>query len=179
VERGMGMYPQEYISYLAHFHGDRDYFECHEILEDYWKHVDPGNKDSIWVGLIQLAVSCYHHRRGNFNGAKRTLEKSLKIFSLQDGSLTNLGLDKQLLIQILKERLPIIEKEKAYTSFNLPLCNPLLIEDCIKTSEKKGFTWENVSDLTNISLVHRHKLRDRTSVINNRSLAIKNRRDNK
>ncbi|MEH7501602.1 DUF309 domain-containing protein, partial [Neobacillus drentensis] len=29
------MYPTEYIQFLAHFHGDRDYFECHELLEDY------------------------------------------------------------------------------------------------------------------------------------------------
>ncbi|MFZ3196347.1 MAG: DUF309 domain-containing protein, partial [Bacillus mycoides] len=27
------MYPTEYIQFLIHFHGDYDYFECHEILE--------------------------------------------------------------------------------------------------------------------------------------------------
>ena len=31
------MYPTEYIQFLIHFHGDYDYFECHEILEEYWK----------------------------------------------------------------------------------------------------------------------------------------------
>lgn len=31
------MYPTEYIQFLIHFHGDYDYFECHEILEGYWK----------------------------------------------------------------------------------------------------------------------------------------------
>ncbi|PAD68333.1 hypothetical protein CHH83_14265, partial [Bacillus sp. 7586-K] len=31
------MYDQEYIDFLVHFHCDRDYFECHEILEEHWK----------------------------------------------------------------------------------------------------------------------------------------------
>lgn len=31
------MYPAEYLEYLVYFHADRDYFECHEILEEYWK----------------------------------------------------------------------------------------------------------------------------------------------
>ena len=63
-------FPQKYIEYLVHFHGDRDYFECHEILEEYWKKIDNGNKESIWVGLIQLAVANYHHRRKNLTVPK-------------------------------------------------------------------------------------------------------------
>lgn len=31
------MYPEAYIEYLAEFHGSRDYFECHELLEEHWK----------------------------------------------------------------------------------------------------------------------------------------------
>ena len=27
-------FPLKYIDFLVHFHGDRDYFECHEILEE-------------------------------------------------------------------------------------------------------------------------------------------------
>jgi uncharacterized protein len=172
------MYPEEYISYLAHFHGDRDYFECHEILEDYWKHIDPYNKDSIWVGFIQLAVFNYHYRRSNLNGAKKTLEKALKIFSLHSNSLTNFGLDQQLLLSLLEERLSRLKEEKVYKSFDLPFCDSLLIEECIKASKIKGFTWGNPSDLANKNIVHKHKLRDRTSVIQQRYLSLKDRKGN-
>jgi predicted metal-dependent hydrolase len=172
------MYPKEYVEFLAYFHGNRDYFECHEILEDYWKNVEPSNKDSVWVGLIQLAVSSYHHRRANFNGAKRTLEKAAKIFSLNEGSLVDLGLDKQSFFLLLKERLSAIQKEIGYTSFDLPISDPLLVAKCIETSKKKGFTWGNKSDMTKLSIIHKHKMRDRTYVIQERNLALKNRKGN-
>jgi predicted metal-dependent hydrolase len=166
------LYPKEYLQFLVHFHGDRDYFECHEILEDYWKRTDTGNKESIWVGLILLAVSAYHHRRGNFIGAKRTLEKARNIFSAQEGALTGLGLDGPLLQSLLKGRLEVLQSGESYQSFNLPISDPVLLELCIKNCEKEGFSWGNVSDMTNASLVHRHKLRDRTSVIEERNQAL-------
>ena len=87
------MYPSEYIQFLAHFHGDRDYFECHELLEDYWKKTDSRNKNSIWVGFILLSVSLYHHRRNNFSGAQRTLATAIKFFELQPDTLTKLGVN--------------------------------------------------------------------------------------
>lgn len=34
------LYPTAYIKYLFHFHTDRDYFECHELLEEHWKQYD-------------------------------------------------------------------------------------------------------------------------------------------
>jgi len=49
-----------------------EFFECHEILEAAW--LDASGDDKIFLqGLIQLAVSFYHLRRGNFTGAGRLL----------------------------------------------------------------------------------------------------------
>ncbi|GHH98130.1 DUF309 domain-containing protein [Neobacillus kokaensis] len=163
------MYPQEYIEFLIHFHGDRDYFECHEILEDYWKDIDPGNKDSIWVGLILLAVSTYHHRRGNFKGAKRTLEKAIKIVQSHNAILPRLGFKESDFIHLLDSRLRMIESNQTYFSFSLPITDPQLIELCLNTCHQQGFEWGKDSDLTNDHLIHRHKLRDRTSVIEERN----------
>lgn len=170
------MYPKEYIQFLVHFHGDRDYFECHEILEEYWKEKDPGNKSSIWVGLILLAVSCYHHRRGNYSGAQRTLEKAMNIFEEELGSTLQLGLEHGLLIRLLTEHLQNIKNEKPYTSFNLPISDRNLLESCRMNCEQKGFLWGAASNLANLDIVHRHKLRDRTSVIEERNTAIKIKR---
>jgi len=173
------LYPKPYIQYLVHFHGDRDYFECHEILEDYWKRTDRKNKQSIWVGLIQLAVSCYHHRRGNFLGAKKTLEKALEIFKNEDALSTTLGVNGQWFLAQLDDRLAAIHNQKPYVSFNCPNADPELCQQCILSCKKSGFKWCSPSNLGNDALVHRHKLRDRSSVIQTRKKALTMRKGNK
>jgi predicted metal-dependent hydrolase len=120
------LYPSEYIDFLAHYHGDRDYFECHELLEDYWKKVDSRNKDSIWVGFILLSVSAYHHRRSNFSGAERTLIKALKIFELQADLLTKFGLNKVDFSHLLNKQISALQNGASYRSISLPLCDPVL-----------------------------------------------------
>lgn len=166
------MYPNDYIQYLIHFHGDRDYFECHEILEEYWKQTEPRNKESIWVGLILLAVSAYHHRRGNFSGARRTLEKAEKIFEQNTKSLSAVGLESHQLFSLVTQRLEEIQASIPYRSFSLPISDPLLLKQCSDICEEQGIVWGNESDLSNNGLVHRHKLRDRSSVIEERNKAI-------
>ncbi|MBV7507193.1 DUF309 domain-containing protein [Bacillus sp. sid0103] len=170
------MYPSEYIQFLAHFHGDRDYFECHELLEDYWKKIDSRNKDSIWVGLILMSVSLYHHRRYNFSGAKRTLIKAIKIFELQPDSLTKLGLQNVELLHLLNGLLSALEKGESYQSVSLPISDKALAELSRRTCEQKGFIWGRESDLKNKSIIDRHKLRDRTSIIEERQQSLKMRK---
>ena len=170
-------FPQEYIDYLVHFHGDRDYFECHEILEDYWKKIDNRNKESIWVGLIQLAVANYHHRRKNFNGAQRTLEKSLNILTLHEEQLKTLGIHSTILFQQIKQQLLNMKKKQPYCSYHFPLISQKLITLCIERSQQLGLTWCSSSNLQDLDLIHRHLKRDRTDVINERKRAILNKRN--
>ncbi|NRD80628.1 DUF309 domain-containing protein [Bacillus sp. BRMEA1] len=169
------MYPTAYLQYLVHFHGDRDYFECHEILEEHWKESDAGNKESIWVGLILLAVSAYHHRRNNFNGAERTLDKAISIFSSKEKDLPDFGLDGHQLLHLLTERQAAIKASAPYVSIHLPIVDSVLLELCRNNCEAGGFPWGSHSDMTNSHIVHRHKLRDRSDVIaeRNRALQIK------
>jgi predicted metal-dependent hydrolase len=35
-------YPQAYVAYLAEFYGSRNFFECHEIMEEYWNSLAAG-----------------------------------------------------------------------------------------------------------------------------------------
>lgn len=170
------LYPSEYIHFLAHFHGDRDYFECHELLEDYWKKTDSRNKDSIWVGFILLSVSLYHHRRKNFSGAKRTLAKAIKIFELQPDSITKLGITPVGLIHLLHEQLSSLQKGESYRSISIPIWDTSLTELAKKTCEQKGFIWGNQSDMTNKFIIDRHKLRDRTSIVQERLKSLKTRK---
>ncbi|WP_419956232.1 DUF309 domain-containing protein [Neobacillus niacini] len=172
------MYPAQYIEFLAHFNGDRDYFECHEILEEYWKESNDKSKDSTWVGFILLAVSRYHHRRRNFNGAKRTLEKAIKIFSGHDRELNLLGLDCDLIFPLLTKLLAQAANEESYQTITLPISDPLLLEACIKECENKGFNWGQESNFDDESIIHRHMLRDRTDVIKERMKALMNKKGN-
>ncbi|WP_428908981.1 DUF309 domain-containing protein [Niallia sp. Krafla_26] len=169
-------FPQEYIHFLVHFHGDRDYFECHEILEDYWKKVDSGNKESIWVGLIQLAVSNYHHRRGNFAGAKRTLEKSAYILSKNKEKLEELGIEATILLQEIDDHLARIDSLKPYNSYSLPLSHEL-VSLCARRSKELGLAWGSNSNMEDHDVVHRHMRRDRSPVIEERQQALKNKRN--
>lgn len=171
----MSKYPISYIQFLSHFHGDRDYFECHEILEEYWKATDAGNKKSIWVGFILLAVSNYHYRRKNFPGAIRTLEKAYSIFSHEHSHLTKLGIDHEALIKVLSTRENRLKQNAPYTSFNLPISDPVLISLCQEECKENGFKWCSNSDPNNLELIHRHASRDRSDVILDRKMALEER----
>lgn len=173
------MVPKAFIQYLVHFHGDRDYFECHEVLEEYWKEVDPGNKSSIWVGFIQLAVSSYHYRRGNFSGALRTHNKSAEILHEQLRNCTDLGINHTKLMKLMEERKSRIVSYQPYRSIYLPINNPDLLEQCMEECERQNLVWGNVSNDLDKSLVNKHVTRDRSEVILERKKAIEERANKK
>jgi uncharacterized protein len=168
----MSKYPKSYIQYLAHFHGDRDYFECHEILEEYWKATDTGNKSSIWVAFILLAVSNYHYRRKNFAGAKRTLKKAQEIFNHAPAGCQRLGIEPEALSELLKKRERSLNGFIPYTSINLPIADPELLKLCQQECKENGFQWGSRSDLNNEELINRHSSRDRSEVITERKMAL-------
>jgi uncharacterized protein len=174
----MEMIPEAFIQYLVHFHGDRDYFECHEILEDFWKETDPGNKNSVLVGFIQLAVSNYHYRRGNFSGALRTLEKSAKILSAEKESCEDFAINHPKLMKLIMEQRDAIQTQNPYKSRNLPISNKNLINKCQRECEKQGVVWGGKSNLLDESLINRHSIRDRTNVILERKNALDKRKNN-
>lgn len=43
------------------------FFEAHEVLEDVWNAAAEGDR-LFWQGIIQVAVGCCHHQRGNVAG---------------------------------------------------------------------------------------------------------------
>ncbi|MGO4888275.1 DUF309 domain-containing protein [Anaerobacillus sp. MEB173] len=157
------MYPKAYIEYLVYFHGSRDYFECHEVLEEHWKSENPPQRK--WVGLIQLAVALYHHRRGNLGGALRMMHSSLQILENEPASLLSLGIDRNQLLATMKDRKKEIESAADYAPFNIPLTNTQLIEHCRELCSKKGYTWGELTVEKDPFLIHKHRLRDRTDVI--------------
>jgi predicted metal-dependent hydrolase len=170
------LYPKAYLDYLYHFHCDRDYFECHEVLEEYWKEKDASEREVHWVGLIQIAVGLYHQRRGNFNGASRMLQNASRILGNEAVAIEALGLDSGQLVKLLEERIVCVTKHEPYVSMNLPIVDPDLQLSCDAMAISGGKVWGAASDLHDGSLVNRHTLRDRSDVIAERQRQLELRK---
>lgn len=167
----MGRYPEAYVEFLAHFHATRDFFECHELLEEYWKEETSPERKGLWHGLIQVAVGLYHERRGNLKGAKQMLSSAIQRLSQTDTKPS--GLQTDLLLKQLQAR---IDKLSApYEDLDLPISDSEL-EGLAKTkAEQWGVIWGRSSPMSNEELIHRHTRRDRTEVIEERERRIKER----
>lgn len=90
----MGAYDRLYVAYLYYFNVQRDYFECHEVMEELW--LEEG-RSPLYQGLLQVAVGLYHHANGNVSG-------SIKLFSAGLDKLApypahTLGINLEKLIQ--------------------------------------------------------------------------------
>ena len=72
------------IREAVHLFNRGDFFECHEVLEAVWLE-NSGEQKLFLQGLIQVAVSFYHLRRGNFTGSERLLRAALQKLSRSDG----------------------------------------------------------------------------------------------
>lgn len=156
-----------YLDYLVQFHCQRDYFECHEILEEHWKKDSRENRKNYWIALIQIAVGMYHYRRNNYRGAKKLFSHALKIVNDENKELTRLGIIVEDLQTLLEEQLQRIQAKKPYESMNLPLTSPLL-HQCLTYCQQQNLIWGKDSDLADNFLVHKHSLRDRTDVVTER-----------
>jgi predicted metal-dependent hydrolase len=170
------MLPTSWLNYLVHFHGSRDYFECHEILEEYWKEHDM--KDDVWVGFIQLAVSLYHERRGNQKGAMKMMKSSLCILTNHRKESERLGVMYSRLISMMKHRLEQMKMQKPYEDLSIPLY-PEALATGKTEAEKMGFIWGAASPFNDDALIHRHKLRDRSDVVAERERQLLARKHKK
>jgi uncharacterized protein len=173
------LYPKEYIQYLVYFHSLRDYFECHEVLEEFWKSEPKHKRKKYWVGLIQIAVGLYHHRRKNFSGALRMLSSAKTIIHEHKEDVEKLGLDVPNLLNLLDQRIKEVQSSEVYTSFNLPLKDKVLLKQCQSLSLEWKATWGIESDLSNEYLLHKHKQRDRQDVIKTRQAQLEHRKKNR
>ncbi|KYD09317.1 DUF309 domain-containing protein [Heyndrickxia sporothermodurans] len=156
--------PEAYIEYLVHFHGDRDYFECHELLEEHWKLTDIKNRHSVWVGLIQLAVSQYHYRRSNIVGAIRLMKKALNNLIENKNILITLKIDVNDLFNKMNTQLTRMKNNEEYESINIKINDERLLTICKSKCKELGFRWGEQNAGDDYTIIHRHAVRDRTSI---------------
>ena len=147
-----------FVDYCVYFNGNKDYFECHEVLEEYWKEIAPKEKEHALVGYIQVATGLYHWRRGNLVGASRILHKARKILlqNTQSIFVEYIALDE--LLQQVENSLLKITANKTFSSFQFPITNVEL--QSVVSKKIKLLPIENPSFLLN-----KHMLRDRSSIL--------------
>ena len=160
---------QAFQQFLYEFHVTRDYFECHEILEDLWKEAAPRQKHHELVGFILLATGMYHWRRGNQPGASRSLLKAHHILRQADRESSSfLALfDRDVLIELLMNSYASCEQGKSYQSISLPVCDDELFSFLSNSPSP--------TDIITEDIVHKHRLRDRSDVIRERERAKRQR----
>ncbi len=131
-----------YIAYLVYFNRDRDYFECHEVLEELWLEK---NREPVYKGLLQVAVGLFHFRNGTVNsmynkrlGAIKMLQSSLH--RLTESSPHTLGIDMQRLIAEVRDYIARLERyeQEPFDFYPLDICitDPLLRKE-VKAASKK------------------------------------------
>lgn len=154
-----------YSDYLAYFNGNRDFFECHEVLEEYWKDIAPGDKDHVLVGLVQLATGMYHWRRNNTIGALRILQKAQSNLKQQQTSPFLAVLDLNDLQQQIAHTLKAIQQQHPFKQFDI------IIQD----AHLQQAVQQKMAELTlpDAHYLHnKHMLRDRSELLITRAKKI-------
>jgi predicted metal-dependent hydrolase len=56
----------------------RQFFECHEVLEDLWRPLPKGPEKWFLQGLLQVGVGFHHLEQENYTGAKNLLTAGIE-----------------------------------------------------------------------------------------------------
>ncbi|MDF2815018.1 MAG: hypothetical protein K0Q81_1218 [Paenibacillus sp.] len=109
-------YDQLYIEFLYYFNIERDYFECHEVMEELW--MEEG-RNPLHQGLLQVAVGLYHHRNGNIGGAIKLFDQAIE--KLENYPRISMGIDLGKLVEDSRQYLAKLEniEEKPFDFYDL------------------------------------------------------------
>lgn len=84
-------YPRLYVKFLHYFNEERDYFECHEVLEELWLEEA---RNPLYQGLLQVSVGLYHFRNENVKGAVKLFRSALEKLKLFPDDCLGINLGK-------------------------------------------------------------------------------------
>lgn len=132
-------YDPLYIQFLYEFNESRDYFECHEVMEELW--LEEG-RSPLFQGLLQVAVGLYHARNGNHSGAIKLLNQAVQ--KLEKYPQHRLGIDLDKLLRECRsyiEQLHVRDQSElpfAYYDLDIVITDPQLAEqvDSLKKTER-------------------------------------------
>lgn len=123
-----------YLAFISHFNGDRDYYECHEVMEELW--LEEG-RSPLLQGLLQAAVGLHHWDNGNLSGAVKLMTAALNKLSRYADSA--LGLDLLKLrsdLQVSLNILLVVAGQTPFQAFTLRVYDEALV-DAVKEWEAR------------------------------------------
>ncbi len=95
----------------------REFFDCHEVLEEVWLAAVPEEKP-FYQGLIQVAAAFYHYQRGNRRGARSLLRRGREQLA---GCPSHChGVDLTSLLPLLKHWQEKLDQEEGGIGLALP-----------------------------------------------------------
>lgn len=150
-------YHPSFVQFLKEFNDTHDYFECHEILEDYWKEVAPKQKMHPLAAFILLSTSMYHWRRGNIVGAIKTMNGSMKRLKETYESIYYEHINLEKLLQDMAHSISLMVENHTFKQFTIEIKDNHL-RFLVKKLEIA--TTEDLHFLT-----HKHMLRDRSEIL--------------
>lgn len=153
-----------FVQFIVYFNKNQDYFECHEVLEEYWKSQEAFSKNHPLTAFILLSTGLYHWRRNNFTGAFRTLDNALNRFrSISSTDQEYLEeVDLCTLIKLVEQAKASIETNQPFKSFPLPV-SPELSALADQQARSMELLPKN-SD----AVIYKHMLRDRSDILKKR-----------
>ncbi|CAG7650884.1 DUF309 domain-containing protein [Paenibacillus allorhizosphaerae] len=123
----MQTYDRLYVQFIYYFNIARDYFECHEVLEELW--LEEG-RDPLYQGLLQVAVGLYHHQNGNVSGSIKLFTAALE--KLEGHPAETLGIDLESLREqsrLYLQKLHRLQQEPfAFYDLDIRIVDPMLEE---------------------------------------------------
>jgi predicted metal-dependent hydrolase len=147
-----------FIQFIINFNSEQDYFECHEVGEEYWKSLAPKNKTHPLTGWIQMAVGMYHWRRSNYPGALRSFIRAKA--KLADAGIWTESFDRDELIRLLTVSIEAVTDRKPFFAYTIPITSRELT-DAVHAYEAS----HPIAPQDAYYLMHKHRLRDRSSII--------------
>lgn len=112
----------KYLKFIRVFQIERDFFECHEILEEVWiEETNCETRKHPAINLLLVAVGLLHWKNGNFKGALAVLKNSLNNYDEISVDIEILKIDSKALKIIIEQTILEIESGKDYKEIYLPL----------------------------------------------------------
>lgn len=161
-----------FVKFIIYFNHNQDFFECHEVLEDYWNTFPERTKEHPLTSYILLSTGMYHWRRGNTIGALRTLKKAKhKMTMIEPTSAFIDGINFDGLLDNVNLAIQSIEAGQPFKFFPIGITCPE-----IQLLSDKAETSIDLLPFGSDAVIHKHLLRDRTEIIRIRDEKKKGRR---
>ena len=154
------------------FNTQQHYFLCHDILEEAWKENPNYSKEDAVVSLILFATGCYHHRRNNFKGARKSFNKAKRV--IQQHRHPQLGLLIDHYIRLIDQLLDLAEEAQPFIPVELPMTEEMK-QQVIERYPDYQFTKVMTEDRY---IIDHHLLRDRRAVLEARLQALNDKHKN-